>query len=110
MLQLFSYLVYNFGKLSISVYNENTCGSEQMVLADVPLKTPEQDKLGFAPFAKRVASVIKRMDVKESVVFGIYGKWGSGKTTFLNFLTHYLNTDNSVIIVRFNPWWFSGKE
>jgi len=81
-----------------------------MVLADVPLKTPEQDKLGFAPFAKRVASVIKRMDVKESVVFGIYGKWGSGKTTFLNFLTHYLNNDNSVIIVRFNPWWFSGKE
>ncbi len=81
-----------------------------MVLTDTPLKNPEQDRLGFAPFAKRVASVIKHMDIKESVIFAVYGKWGSGKTTFLNFLTHYLSDDDSVIITRFNPWWFSGKE
>ena len=83
---------------------------EKIIFTDEPLKSPEQDRLGFAPFAERVANVIKNMQVKESIVFAVYGKWGSGKTTFLNFLTSYLNDDNSITIVKFNPWWFSGKE
>ena len=83
---------------------------EKIILTDKPLESPEQDRLGFAPFAQRIANVIKNMEVKESVVFGVYGKWGSGKTTFLNFLTYYLKDDESITIVKFNPWWFSGKE
>jgi len=83
---------------------------EKIILTDKPMEFPEQDKLGFAPFAQRIATIIKNMQVKESVVFGLYGKWGSGKTTFLNFLTYYLKDDESITIVKFNPWWFSGKE
>ncbi len=83
---------------------------EKIILADQPLESPEQDKLGFAPFAQHIATIIKNLQVKESVVFGLYGKWGTGKTTFLNFLTYYLNDDESIVIVKFNPWWFSGKE
>ena len=83
---------------------------EKIILTDEPLKSPDQDKLGFAPFAKRIATIIKNMQVKESVVFAVYGKWGSGKTTFLDFLTYYLKGDESIIIVKFNPWWFSEKE
>ena len=81
-----------------------------MILTDEPLKSPDQDRLGFAPFAKRIATIIKNMQVKESIVFAVCGKWGSGKTTFLNFLTHYLMEKDSIITVKFNPWWFSGKE
>ena len=83
---------------------------ERIILKDEPLKSPNKDRLGFAPFAERVANVIKNMKVKESIVFAIYGKWGSGKTTFLNFIISYLEDINSVTIVKFNPWWFSGKE
>ncbi len=83
---------------------------EKIILTDKSLKSPDQDKLGFAPFAKRIADIIKNMQVKESIVFAVCGRWGSGKTTFLNFLAHYLKKDDSIIIVKFNPWWFSGKE
>jgi len=83
---------------------------EKIIFTDEPLKSPNQDRLGFAPFAGRIATIIKNMQVKESIVFAVCGKWGSGKTTFLNFLAHYLKEDNSIIIVKFNPWWFSGKE
>ena len=82
----------------------------KIILTEKPLKSPDQDKLGFAPFAKRIANIIKDMQVTESIVFSVCGKWGSGKTTFLNFLAHYLKEDDSIIIVKFNPWWFSGKE
>jgi len=83
---------------------------EKIILTDEPLKSPNQDRLGFAPFAEKNATIIKNMQVKESVVFAVYGKWGSGKTTFLNFLVHYLKEEDSIIIVKFNPWWFSGRE
>ncbi len=84
---------------------------EEIIFTDEPLKSPGQDILGFAPFAERVADVIiKNKQVKESIVFAVYGKWGAGKTTFLNFITSYLNNQNTITIVNFNPWWFSGKE
>jgi len=83
---------------------------EKIILTDESLKSPDQDKLGFAPFAERIATIIKDIQVEESVVFAVYGKWGSGKTTFIDFLTYYLKDDESITIVKFNPWWFSGKE
>jgi predicted KAP-like P-loop ATPase len=49
----------------------------------------------------------------DGIVVGLYGPWGSGKTTLLNFVTHYLGeTEEGTrpIVVRFNPWWFSGDE
>jgi len=49
---------------------------KKIILADEPLKSPDQDKLGFAPFTKRIATIIKNMQVKESIVFAIYGEWG----------------------------------
>jgi len=47
------------------------------------------------------------------LVISIYGYWGLGKTTVLNFIEHYLSQQNTVeqpVLVKFNPWWFSGDE
>ena len=47
------------------------------------------------------------------LVVGVYGEWGLGKTTLLNFIEHFTQADpdsDPPIIVRFNPWWFSGRE
>lgn len=80
------------------------------ISTDQPLKSPENDRLGFAPFAKKIADIIKTMQVNESIVFAVQGKWGSGKSTFLNFINFYLNDSDTTIIVKFNPWWFRNKE
>jgi len=49
----------------------------------------------------------------EGFVIAIHGAWGTGKSTMLNFVKHYLleqpQTERPTII-EFNPWWFSGKE
>lgn len=81
--------------------------------ADKPLTDPQEDQLGYAPFAKHLAYSLTRMVPAEGFVVAIYGPWGSGKTTLLNFLFHYFeqaSTDEQPIIVPFNPWWFSGHE
>ncbi|MBI2639547.1 MAG: hypothetical protein HYW90_01495 [Candidatus Sungbacteria bacterium] len=62
------------------------------------------------PFVKEVAKVIIERHEKEggSFIFGISGKWGEGKTTFLDELKKVLEKDNSSFkVVDINPWKFS---
>jgi len=46
-----------------------------------------------------------------SAVFAIYGEWGSGKTSFKNFILEKLKSrpeSNQPLIVEFNPWEWEG--
>lgn len=81
--------------------------------ADNPLIDPKDDRLGYASFAKNLAESLCLMTSSEGLVLAVYGSWGSGKSTLLNFIIHNLEqkpNNEQPIIVRFNPWWFSGEE
>jgi predicted KAP-like P-loop ATPase len=87
--------------------------------ADNPLTDPKHDALGYAPFARHLADSIGKMSPPDGFVMAVYGAWGSGKSTLLNFIVYYLThtpegeqkpEGEQPIIVRFNPWWFSGQE
>jgi len=80
---------------------------------DRPLTHPEEDKLGYARFAKNLASSIINMTPHQGIVISLHGAWGSGKTTVINFMLHYINElsdEDSIMTLRFNPWWFSSRE
>lgn len=83
------------------------------ILSDEPLENPEKEKdiLGYSRFAKHLADTIIKAPDEECLIYAINGKWGTGKTTVLNFIIHYINKASETerpIIVKFNPWWFSG--
>ncbi|MDP3696409.1 MAG: P-loop NTPase fold protein [Candidatus Taylorbacteria bacterium] len=62
------------------------------------------------PFVKEVAKTITERHGNESgsFIFGISGKWGEGKTRFLDELRKTLETGgSSFIVVDINPWKFS---
>lgn len=87
--------------------------SSTKLSADKPLEDPEQDLLGYADFAEHLAKSIVKMTPPEGLVIGLYGAWGSGKTTLINFVLHHLSKlpeSQIPTTVRFNPWWFSGQE
>jgi predicted KAP-like P-loop ATPase len=86
---------------------------DESLSADRALVDPDKDQLGYSSFAEHVAKIISNMEPYEGFVIAIYGPWGSGKTTLLNFVDHYLShaKDNEqLVVVSFNPWWFSGHE
>lgn len=68
-----------------------------------------------APFVEEIAKTITDHHEKElgSFIFGISGKWGEGKTHFLEALRKKLEVadskadDSSFIVVDINPWKFS---
>ena len=84
---------------------------------DLPLKDNSTDKLGRHPFAYEIASGLVKSfkDNNESIVLGINGTWGSGKSTLLNFIINEVeqissSVNQEVIVLRFNPWMFSGQK
>lgn len=77
------------------------------VLVDSPIVEEKQDTLGRAPFVEGLHRQITLFPSEESFVFGLNGQWGSGKTSVLNLLKNRLEKDPSVILVEFNPWYFS---
>jgi predicted KAP-like P-loop ATPase len=84
---------------------------EKPLSADRPLSDPSHDRLGYAPFAKQLATSVLSASPADGLVLALYGEWGTGKSTALNFIIHYLELhEEPPIIVHFNPWWFAGHE
>ncbi|MBD3655779.1 P-loop NTPase fold protein [Marinobacter sp.] len=81
--------------------------------ADRPSLDPKDDLFGHAPFAKSLADSICRYPGSDGLVLALYGPWGSGKSTVLSYVQHFLEQrpeNEQPVLVNFNPWWFSGQE
>lgn len=81
-------------------------GTSSDYSSDAPLSDPEKDRFNRWPFAERVAHVLRERRESSSLVVGLYGTWGEGKTTVLNYIEHALGDAEGVVVVRFNPWRF----
>lgn len=79
---------------------------------DLPSTDPKEDLFGHAPFAEQLAKSISRLRSEAGLVLALHGPWGSGKSTVLGYVRHYLNNNEpgDRVIVDFNPWWFAGRD
>jgi len=77
---------------------------------DAPLENEDLDLFDRAPFAHRIADTITGRTDPSSLVVAIYGPWGDGKTSVLNFIRNRLRAQGSIITVNFNPWRMEGEQ
>lgn len=59
-------------------------------LPDTAISSPEQDLFSLAPFAQRLARVVRAGQVRENMVIGLNGARGSGKTSVVNMAIAWL--------------------
>jgi len=83
--------------------------------SDKPIESSEQDLLGRTTFSKQLGEAIYKYDGKDGLVLGVFGKWGTGKTSILNMVVNeinYLSTSDTErpIIVNFSPWNYTDKD
>ncbi|HEY5591254.1 MAG TPA: P-loop NTPase fold protein [Paludibacter sp.] len=68
-----------------------------------PLDNEQEDLLGFENFAQWIADEAMNITSLESVVFGINGEWGEGKTSMINLICKKLK-EKEYSFVDFHPW------
>jgi hypothetical protein len=80
---------------------------------DNPAEHPEEDEFNRWPFCQRLAETIARFDTSQGApVLGLFGRWGYGKSTVLNFLRIALERSfgDQVTVFPFNPWLFKDQD
>jgi hypothetical protein len=80
---------------------------------DDPIVTSGQDQLSRGSFARHAARLIhENHSAASSVVYGLEGPWGSGKSSILALVTEYLAEpeESPWVIVQFTPWATTGTD
>ncbi len=70
---------------------------------DVPIDNKGEDRLGYEVYTKSISEKILSSDFKKSFAIGINGKWGLGKTSFINLIKRKLKPED-IIEINFNAW------
>ena len=74
------------------------------IMLDVPASAPA---LGFDQYASALARVIQHSEPRFAI--GVFGNWGSGKTTLMNLIEAQL-PDPDTVCVRFSAWRYEREE
>lgn len=74
--------------------------------SDAPIGSQAQDVFGRAPYAVHAARLIEASHSwDDSIVFGLTGSWGSGKSSMLNMVAEELEkAESNWCVARFTPW------
>lgn len=79
------------------------------LLSDKPVCRKDEDKFQRYDFSKRIAERIKSTESEDSIVIGIDGEWGEGKTSIMQFIESELTNEKDIVTVKFNPWRFNDE-
>lgn len=80
-----------------------------MIKSDLPITNIKDDLLNRTSLADNLAKTVLDLDAPQGFVIGIYGKWGCGKTSFINMFLdkvceHSSNLNERHVVIRFEPW------
>lgn len=81
-----------------------------MTVADNPIEEAIHDRLERRSHAWAFADQLLRLDASKGLVASVYGPWGSGKTSYINFMRHRLEHPDKHVVIDYNPWMFSGAD
>ena len=69
--------------------------------SDTPIFSPEADLFALSPFAQRVMRVVRASQLRDTMVIGLNGSGGGGKTSILNLTLAWLMAAERAGIDRF---------
>ncbi|MEP2280144.1 P-loop NTPase fold protein [Maribacter sp.] len=91
--------------------------NRDIITNELPIKLKKDDLLNYYPFAVKIKEIIQGYSNNSSpLTIGIYGKWGTGKTSLLNLLERHIELfqkdkdDKLFIKFHYNPWLYQSKE
>lgn len=84
--------------------------STQTRASDRPIEDANHDDFQRNSFALRIATTLIERKSSESIVVGLYGQWGEGKSSVINLIKQKLSaSSDKVVFTIFNPWQFPNE-
>lgn len=83
---------------------------QPIYFSDQPIHSKKEDRFNRWKFAAQIADTIARRHDPSSIVIGLYGPWGDGKTSTLRLMEKALTEHQHVVVIGFNPWHFQSEE
>lgn len=88
---------------------------------DKLINNQDQDLLGRSFFSSQLGKAIYEYNAKDGLVIGLFGKWGTEKTSIINMAINEINSlancdkkeksnENKPLIIKFSPWNYSDKD
>lgn len=88
----------------------STVPAEGMAIqVDWPIERMSDDLFDRAPFARQIAKIVATRRDPSSLVIGLYGPWGDGKTSTLSMIKEALGSNPEVIGMDYNPWFYGAS-
>ena len=88
-----------------------------MYYSDKPISSKCDDQLGRNSFAALLAQSLLNLNTQDTFTVGLFGKWGSGKTSIVNMMLSEIEEQQKdcpesekLIVVHFEPWNFSNTD
>ena len=88
-----------------------------MYYSDKPITLKDDDQLGRNGFAALLAQSLLNLNTQDTFTVGLFGKWGSGKTSIVNMMLNEIEEQQNgcpegerLIAVHFEPWNFSSTD
>lgn len=72
-----------------------------------PIERESDDSFGYSKDAQNLLKIIinnKERTNKGAIIIGLTGKWGKGKTSYLNLMRNHAIMHKDVILIRINVW------
>lgn len=79
-------------------------------ISENEISSVNDDELDRNKFAINLAKSIVEYRDNDSLTIGIIGSWGSGKSSLINLTLENLKCEKELIIIHFNPWFFSNQD
>lgn len=94
--------------------NNNDLENDYTFCADRPISSVSEDLLKRGSFSKLLAGTLAKLNKDDTFTVGVFGKWGSGKTSVVRMMLDELEKQQAsldegqkTIVVHFEPWNFT---
>jgi len=86
--------------------------TDPVLHGDRPIQSEREDRFGFTALADRIAEALTMQAANKGYVFGLEGKWGSGKSSLLGLTLMKLRGEDPsrVAAVEFRPWLIGDRD
>lgn len=83
---------------------EKSNNERAVFLSDSPLASVQDDLLGWGKLADNIVKTIRSNMNERGFAISLKGKWGSGKSSLLNFVCEKIANEADLRVLRYNPW------